>query len=58
MIAESDVRGDMVVRLLERMFGGDGAALVNHLIEAGEMNADELDELRDRVARKRGKKRR
>ncbi len=53
LIHEPDVREGMVGDLVQRMFGGDSAALVNHLIEAGEIAADELDELRARLARKR-----
>lgn len=48
-IAESDVREGMVGYLLNRLFSGDGAALVNHLIDVGEIDAAELDELRDRL---------
>ena len=56
-IEETDVRDGMVGDLVQRMFRGDGAALVNHLIEAGEVDADELDELRAQLSRKRKKKR-
>lgn len=48
-IEESDVREGMVGDLVERLFRGDSAALVNHLIEAGEIDAGELDELRARL---------
>lgn len=48
-IAESDVREGMVGDLVERLFRGDSTALVNHLIEAGELDAGELDELRARL---------
>jgi BlaI family penicillinase repressor len=48
-VEESDVREGMVGLLLQRLFAGDGAALVNHLIEVGEIDADELDELRNRL---------
>ena len=50
-IAESDVREGMVGDLVERLFRGDCAALVNHLIEAGEIDAGELDELRARLGK-------
>ena len=53
LIAESDVREGMVDDLVKRMFSGDSAALVNHLIQAGEIDSDALDELRARVAKKR-----
>ena len=57
-IAESDVREGMVGDLVQRMFRGDSAALVNHLIEAGDIDAGELDELRARLAKRRKKRRR
>ena len=41
LVDESDVREGMVDDLLQRMFQrGHGTALVNHLIEAGEIDAD------------------
>ena len=49
-IAEADVRQGMVGDVVQRMFGGDGAALVNHLIEAGEIDVSELDDLRAALA--------
>jgi predicted transcriptional regulator len=52
-IAELDVREGMVEDLVQRMFSGDSAALVNHLIQGGELELEELDELREQVARKR-----
>jgi predicted transcriptional regulator len=53
VVEESDVRDGMVGDLVQRMFRGDSTALVNHLVEAGEIDADELDELRARIATKR-----
>ena len=53
LIAEADVRDGMVGDLVQRIFRGDSAALVNHLIEAGEIDADELDDLKARLSRKR-----
>ena len=49
-------REGMVVDLVQRMFSGDSVALVNHLIQAGEIDADVLDELKAQVSqvRKRG----
>jgi BlaI family transcriptional regulator, penicillinase repressor len=55
-IVESDVRDGMVDDLVQRLFRGDSAALVNHLIEAGEIEAGELEELRARLARERKKR--
>ena len=54
LVAEEQVRDGMVGDLVQRLFHGDSAALVNHLIEAGEIDAAELDELKARLARKRG----
>ena len=54
-IAEADVRQGMVGDVVQRMFGGDGAALVNHLIEAGEIDVSELDDLRAALAERRAK---
>jgi len=56
LVEEVDVREDMVGDLVLRMFKGDSRALVSHLIEAGEIDAEELDDLRARLAEKRGKK--
>ena len=52
-IAERDVRRGMVADLVQRMFSGDSTALVNHLVQSGEINVEELDELRAVVSRKR-----
>ena len=54
-IAESDVRDGMVIDLVKRMFSGDSAALVNHLVQAGEIDADVLDELTAQVSQRRKK---
>lgn len=54
-IEEADVREGMVGDLVQRLFRGDSTALVNHLIEAGEINARELDELKSRISKKRKK---
>lgn len=55
---ESDVREGMVVDLVKRMFSGDSKALVNHLVQAGEIDAKELDELKDLVKRRRNERKR
>ena len=52
-LIESDVREGMVGYVVQRMFAGEGTALVNHLIETGEIDANELDELRARLAERR-----
>ena len=52
-IAEADVRKGMVTDLVQRLFSGDSAALVNHLVRSGEFNADDLEDLGEIVSRKR-----
>lgn len=51
-VAESEVKEGMVGYLIQRLFAGEGSALVNHLIDSGEIDHAELDELRARLARK------
>ena len=53
LLAESEVRKGMVGYVVQRLFAGDGAALVNHLIEAGEFDAATLDQLRARLTEQR-----
>ncbi len=55
-VTESDVREGLVGTLVQRVFGGDTAALVNHLVDAGEIDVDELDELRARLAERRSQR--
>jgi predicted transcriptional regulator len=45
-ISEADVRRTMVDDLTERLFAGDAAALVTHLLAAHDATPDELAELR------------
>lgn len=52
-IAEADVRRGMVSELVRRLFSGDSTALVNHLVQCGEVDPDDLEDLREIVARKR-----
>ena len=47
----------MVAALTERLFEGDPSALVHHLIDEGEIDADELARLRKLVASRGGKRR-
>ena len=44
------VQRNMVGDLVSRLFDGDPLELVNHLLRAGEIDLDELEELRRRVA--------
>ena len=41
-VSEQEVHRSMVSELTERLFEGDAAALVNHLLTAQEIDADEL----------------
>jgi predicted transcriptional regulator len=45
-VSESDIRSTMVGELLDRLFAGDAAALVSHLVAEGGMDESELAELR------------
>ncbi|MCR9246149.1 MAG: BlaI/MecI/CopY family transcriptional regulator [bacterium] len=44
------VQRNMVGDLVSRLFDGDPLELVNHLLRAGEIELDELEDLRRRVA--------
>ena len=52
-IAETDVRRSMVSDLVTRLFSGDSTALVNHLVRSGEIDPDDLEDLRAMVSSKR-----
>ena len=52
-IAEADVRRSMVADLVTRLFSGDSTALVNHLVRSGEIDPDDLEDLRAMVSSKR-----
>lgn len=45
-VTEADVRRTMVGELTERLFAGDTAALVSHLLDEHRTSADELIELK------------
>jgi predicted transcriptional regulator len=49
LVREKDVHRRMVADLTERLFRGDVAALVNHLISEQEIDADELSRLRELI---------
>ncbi len=49
LVSEVLVRRSMVGELVERLFGGDPAALVAHLVAEHEVDAAELDELRRKL---------
>ena len=48
-LAPEQVQKNLVGDLVSRLFDGDPLALVNHLLRAGEIEPDELDDLRRRV---------
>lgn len=52
-VAEAEVRRFLVDALTERLFAGDRAALVHHLLEEGAIDAAELERLEKRVGSKR-----
>jgi predicted transcriptional regulator len=45
-VSENAVRSSMVGELLERLFAGDPAALVSHLVEDREIDSREIERLR------------
>jgi len=49
LLAPEQVQKNLVGDLVSRLFDGDPLALVNHLLRAGEIEPDELDDLRRRV---------
>lgn len=59
-LAPEQVQKNLVGDLVSRLFDGDPLELVNHLLRAGEIEPDELDDLRRRVvdAEKKQKKER
>jgi predicted transcriptional regulator len=46
IVKEQDVRRSMVSELIERVFQGDAAALVNHLLTEKEIDEEELVDLK------------
>jgi len=48
-VSEDAVRRSMVSDLVERLFGGDPAALVSHLVSEHEVDTAELEALRRRL---------
>jgi BlaI family penicillinase repressor len=51
-VSEADVRRSMVGELTRRLFRGDAAALVSHLLEEEEIDATELQRLKSLIAEK------
>jgi predicted transcriptional regulator len=57
-VSERDVTRTMVSEVTERLFQGNPVALVSHLLDEGEVDARELDELEALIERhKRGEER-
>ena len=46
LITEGDTRKSMLGTLLEQFFGGSPKALVNHLVDEGEFEKKEIEELK------------
>jgi BlaI family penicillinase repressor len=55
-VAEPEVRRSMVGDLLRSVFSGDSTALLAHLVSEREVNARDLDKVRELLARSRGKR--
>jgi predicted transcriptional regulator len=56
LVSEDQVRRSMVGELVGRLFGGDPRALVAHLVSENEIDPEELDDLRQRLDAKRGRR--
>ncbi len=52
-IEQDDVNRSMVREFVDRLFQGDPAALLNHLLAECEIDAGELDDLKRRIAERR-----
>ena len=55
-VSEADVRRSMVGELTQRLFLGDAAALVSHLLEEEEIDPGELERLKAQIAEKFAKR--
>lgn len=53
VITEDTVTQSMVADLKERLFGGSAAALVSHVLQAHEVDDDELVQLREQLEQAR-----
>lgn len=51
-VDESTLQRSMVSSLVSNLFDGDSKALLAHLVEEGEFEMEELDELRELIKRK------
>jgi predicted transcriptional regulator len=50
-VTEAEVRSSMVGELLDRLFAGDPAALVSHLVADHDIDEGEIERLRSMLAR-------
>jgi predicted transcriptional regulator len=50
LVSESQVRRSMIAELASKLFGGDLTALVSHLLEEHEIDATEVERLRELIA--------
>ncbi len=55
-VSEGDVRRTMVGELKERLFAGDTAALVSHLLSEHDVDREELNQLRAMIEASEAKK--
>jgi predicted transcriptional regulator len=51
-VSEGEVKRSMVAELAQRLFEGDFTALVTHLIDDQEIDAQELEHLKETIARR------
>jgi predicted transcriptional regulator len=56
LAGEADVRSSMVSDLVRRVFRGDSAALVTHLVDEGDVRPADLDDLRAAVKRRKARR--
>ena len=56
-VGRDEVRRSMVDDLVARLFKGDPRSLVHHLLTEGEIGADEVEALKERVRRARRQRR-
>ncbi|MBU0753636.1 MAG: BlaI/MecI/CopY family transcriptional regulator [Planctomycetes bacterium] len=54
VVTESMVRRNMVGELIDRVFQGDAAELVNHLLKERDIDAEELTKLKELIEQKAG----
>ena len=52
-VAQDDINRSMVREFVDRLFQGDSAALVNHLLTEGEIDPAELGEIKQKLADRR-----